>query len=43
VFVRDYGQFDGSVAVNITPFAQVFVEGTNLFNAAMRADTPNFS
>jgi iron complex outermembrane receptor protein len=28
VFVRDYGQFDGSVAVNITPFAQVFVEGT---------------
>ena len=33
VFVRDYGQFDGSVAVNITPFAQVFVEGTNLFNA----------
>ncbi|MFS0772485.1 TonB-dependent receptor [Sphingomonas sp. 1P08PE] len=33
VFVRDYGQFDGSVAVNITPWAQVFVEGTNLFNA----------
>ncbi|WP_162244324.1 TonB-dependent receptor [Sphingomonas sp. Leaf339] len=33
VFVRDYGQFDGSVAVNITPYAQVFVEGTNLFNA----------
>jgi len=33
VFVRDYGQFDGSVAVNVTPFAQVFVEGTNLFNA----------
>ncbi|MET0374287.1 MAG: TonB-dependent receptor [Rhizorhabdus sp.] len=33
VFVRDYGQFDGSVAVNVTPFAQVFLEGTNLFNA----------
>lgn len=33
VFVRNYGQFDGSVAVNVTPFAQVFVEGTNLFNA----------
>ena len=33
VFVRDYGQFDGSIAVNVTPFAQVFVEGTNLFNA----------
>ncbi len=33
VFVRTYGQFDGSVAVNVTPFAQVFVEGTNLFNA----------
>lgn len=33
IFVRDYGQFDGSVAVNVTPFAQVFVEGTNLFNA----------
>jgi len=33
VFVRTYGQFDGSVAVNVTPFAQVFLEGTNLFNA----------
>ena len=33
IFVRDYGQFDGSVAVNVTPNAQVFVEGTNLFNA----------
>ncbi len=33
IFVRDYGQFDGSVAVNVTPALQVFVEGTNLFNA----------
>lgn len=33
IFVRDYGQFDGSVAVNVTPAVQVFVEGTNLFNA----------
>ncbi|WP_082450103.1 TonB-dependent receptor [Sphingomonas sp. Leaf231] len=33
IFVRDYGQFDGSVAVNLTPAVQVFVEGTNLFNA----------
>ncbi|HTG38971.1 TonB-dependent receptor [Sphingomonas sp.] len=33
VFVRNYGQFDGSIAYDITPFAQVFVEGTNLFNA----------
>ncbi|WP_033921986.1 TonB-dependent receptor [Sphingomonas sp. 37zxx] len=33
VFVRNYGQFDGSAALNINSFAQVFVEGTNLFNA----------
>ncbi len=33
IFVRDYGQFDGSAAYNITPAVQVFVEGTNLFNA----------
>jgi len=32
-FVRDYGQFDGSFAVNVTPKAQLVLEGTNLFNA----------
>jgi TonB-dependent receptor len=33
IFVRNYGQFDGSIAVNVTPSIQVVVEGTNLFNA----------
>ncbi|MEG3088782.1 TonB-dependent receptor [Sphingomonas sp. PB4P5] len=33
VFVRNYGQFDGSAAYNVTDNAQVFIEGTNLFNA----------
>jgi TonB-dependent receptor len=32
-FVRGYGQFDGQLSYDVTPFAQVFVEGTNLFNA----------
>ena len=33
VFVRNYGQFDGSAAYTVTKNAQVFIEGTNLFNA----------
>lgn len=33
IFVRTYGQFDGSAAYSITKNAQVFIEGTNLFNA----------
>ena len=33
IFVRTYGQFDGSIAFNVTDSAQIFVEGTNLFNA----------
>lgn len=33
VFVRTYGQFDGSAAYSVTENAQIFIEGTNLFNA----------
>ncbi|MAX00519.1 MAG: TonB-dependent receptor [Sphingomonas sp.] len=33
IFVRNYGQFDGSASYEITPYARLFVEGTNLFNA----------
>jgi iron complex outermembrane receptor protein len=33
LFVRTYGQFDGSASYDIRPNTTVFVEGTNLFNA----------
>jgi TonB-dependent receptor len=33
LFVRTYGQFDASVSYDINRHAQVFVEGTNIFNA----------
>jgi len=33
LFVRTYGQFDASASYDVTKNAQVFVEGTNIFNA----------
>ena len=33
LFVRNYGQFDASASYDVTSFSQVFVEGTNIFNA----------
>lgn len=33
LFVRTYGQFDGSISYDVTKNISVFVEGTNLFNA----------
>jgi TonB-dependent receptor len=33
LFIRTYGQFDASASYDVTPHAQVFVEGTNIFNA----------
>lgn len=33
LFVRGFGQFDASASYDVTPNAQVFFEGTNIFNA----------
>ncbi len=33
LFVRTYGQFDASISYDVTKNAQVFVEGTNIFDA----------
>ncbi|TPG41062.1 TonB-dependent receptor [Sphingomonas koreensis] len=33
LFVRGYGQFDANISYDVTRNAQIFVEGTNIFNA----------